>query len=114
VQLASRGKQRQWVSSERFPLGGLKAAFISLKLCAGYWFLHKKCPCTVPTGLRNELAQSLFPHASTPRNKRRFLGTPVKRGANQRCASGAPDRTLLMQSSIKLVPFKLTTRVELP
>jgi len=30
-----------------------------------------------------------YPHASTPRNKDRFLGTPVKRGANNRCAYGA-------------------------
>ena len=42
----------------------------------------------VPTGLR---MNCLFrqPHASIPRNKGRFLGTPVKRGANNRCAYGA-------------------------
>jgi hypothetical protein len=33
-----------------------------------------------------------FPQASTPRNKDRFLGTPVKRGANERCAYGAAPR----------------------
>ena len=31
------------------------------------------------------------PHATTPRNKDRFLGTPVKRGANELCAYGAFD-----------------------
>lgn len=30
-----------------------------------------------------------FPRASTPGNKDRFLGTPVKRGANNHCAYGA-------------------------
>ena len=44
------------------------------------------------------------PHASTPRNKDRFLGTPVKRGANKFAAanaSGALIWTLLMQPSIR-------------
>jgi hypothetical protein len=31
------------------------------------------------------------PHITTPRNKNRFLGIPVKRGANDRCAYGAGD-----------------------
>ena len=43
--------------------------------------------CTAPTGLTPFFAPG--PHASTPGNKDRFLGTPVKRGANNHCASGA-------------------------
>jgi hypothetical protein len=44
----------------------------------------------VPTELRMNywLRQ---PHATTPRNKDRFLGTSVKRGANNHCAYGAGD-----------------------
>jgi hypothetical protein len=43
--------------------------------------------CTALTGLVNFFAT--LPHAPTPRNKSSFLGTLVKRGANNRCASGA-------------------------
>jgi hypothetical protein len=53
----------------------------------GHWFLRKECPCTVPTGLRNELVESHFP--------------TLKRGANELCASGAVVGTFLTQSSIK-------------
>src|ERR1017187_7535274 len=53
----------------------------------GYWFLQKKCPCAVPAGLRSEFVEFRFP--------------TLKRGANKLCASGAPDRTLLMRCSIK-------------
>jgi hypothetical protein len=37
---------------------------------------------------------SIF-HASTPGNKDRFLGTPVKREADDRCAYGAIGAQLL-------------------
>ena len=36
-----------------------------------------------------------------PKKQRPFLGDPMKRGANQLCASGAFVRRLLMQLSIK-------------
>jgi hypothetical protein len=47
----------------------------------------------VPTGLRMN-CWFRQPHATTPRNKDRFLGTPVKRGANNHCAYGAGDGLL--------------------
>ena len=40
-----------------------------------YWFLHKYSSCVVPTGLRHQFVESIFP--------------TLKRGANQLCASGA-------------------------
>ena len=52
---------------------------------------NQESACAVPTGLRNEHVESLFP--------------TLKRGANQLCASGAFVRTLLMQSSIKPIHF---------
>ena len=71
----------------------------------GYWFLQKRCPCAVPTGLRSGFLGFRFP--------------TLKRGANKLCASGAADRTLLMRCSknpalllrdwaygLKPVPFK--------
>ena len=36
-----------------------------------------------------QLYCAILPQASTPRNKGRFLGTPVKRGANNPCACDA-------------------------
>jgi hypothetical protein len=47
----------------------------------------------VPMGLRMNY-WFLQPHATTPRNKDRFSGTPVKRGANNHCAYGAGDGLL--------------------
>jgi hypothetical protein len=40
-----------------------------------YWFVNRLYFCAVPTGLRNELLESIYP--------------PLKRGANKHCASGA-------------------------
>jgi hypothetical protein len=39
----------------------------------------------------------LQPHATTPRNKDRFLGAPVKRGANNHCAYGADEGLLSLR-----------------
>src|ERR1017187_10643651 len=54
-----------------------------------YWFLQKKCPCAVPTGLQGEIVQFRFP--------------TLKRGANEFAAanaSGAIARKLLLQCSL--------------
>ena len=53
-------------------------------------FTHGKVMSAVPTGLRmNDWFRQ--PHATHPKKQNRFLGTPVKRGANKHCASGAGD-----------------------
>src|SRR5271166_1655804 len=50
-------------------------------------------PLRRPYGTPESICRNRLPHASTPRNKDRFLGTPVKRGANEHCAYGACIKT---------------------
>ena len=46
------------------------------------------------------------PHASIPRNKGRFLGTPVKHGANDRCAYGGVGGPLSTWSAKTQAPLR--------
>jgi hypothetical protein len=62
----------------------------------------------VPTGFRTN-CWFRQPHATTPRNKDRFLGTPVKRGANSHCAYGAGEGLLPAWSAPALAPLRGTT-----
>ena len=54
-----------------------------------------------PYGTRPQKVEFPFPTPNHPNDEDLSLGTPVKRGANERCASGAMERTFLMQSSLK-------------
>ena len=58
-----------------------------------------------PDGTSQRTDGPLFPHASTPRNKDRFLRTPVGRGANKICASGEVMRSLAVQAYLTLFLF---------